>query len=125
MSPVDVAPEITRVLNITGTLENLGGDPELYQELFEFFMDLVPGQLDDLEEAVQSRDLAAVDLQAHAMKGGAANVGAIEVTEASRQLEMLAKGGSLEGAVEMFAAIREAFTELQAVAPGLDWTNIS
>lgn len=125
MTPVDVAPEISRVLDIAGTLNNLGGDPELYQELFEFFMDLAPGQLNELDEVVQAGDIAAVDLQAHAMKGGAANVGAVQVAETSRALEMLAKGGSLDGAAELLAAILQAFADLQAVAPSIDWSTIS
>ncbi len=125
MSPVDVAPEISRVLDIEGTLSNLGGDPELYQELFDFFLDLVPGQLDELEAAVTAGDVPGVDLQAHSMKGGAANVGAVRVAEASRELEMLAKGGSLEGASTIFARIREEFTALQQAVAGLDWSQIS
>ena len=125
MTPVDVAPEISRVLNVAGTLENLGGDPELYQELMEFFLEMAPQQLDDLEAALASGDVAAVDLQAHSMKGGASNVGAIRVAEASRELEMLAKSGSLEGADAMFARIREEFAGLQAAYPGLDWSQLA
>jgi len=124
MSPVEVAPEISRVLDLQGTLENLGGDPELYQELFEFFLDLVPAQLDDLGAAVQAGDVPAVDLQAHAMKGGAANVGAVRVAEASRALEALAKAGSLEGAEQLFDRIRAEFDDLLAVVPNLDWSTL-
>lgn len=125
MSPVDVAPEISRVLDLEGTLENLGGDPELYQELFDFFLELVPGQLDDLEAAVRAGDVPGVDLQAHAMKGGAANVGAVRMVEASRALEMLAKAGRLDGAEELFGRIRAEFDDLVAVVPGLDWTRLA
>jgi HPt (histidine-containing phosphotransfer) domain-containing protein len=125
MAPVELAPEIRRVLDVEGTLENLGGDPELYQELVEFFMEIAPQQLDDLEAAVTSGDVAAVDLQAHAMKGGAANVGAVRVSAASRELEMLAKDGSLDGAAELFAKIRGEFDALQEIVPTLDWSGIS
>ena len=125
MTPVDVAPEISRVLNVAGTLENLGGDPELYQELMEFFLEMAPQQLDDLEAALESGDVAAVDLQAHSMKGGASNVGAIRIAEASRELEMLAKSGSLEGAAALFARIGEEFAGLQAAYPALDWSQIA
>lgn len=124
MSPVEIAPEISRVLDLQGTLENLGGDPELYQELFEFFLDLVPAQLDDLGAAVQAGDIPSVDLQAHAMKGGAANVGAVRVAEASRALEVLAKAGSLDGAEQLFDRIRAEFDDLLAVVPSLDWSTL-
>ncbi|MBD3222369.1 hypothetical protein GF314_14110 [bacterium] len=124
MSPVDIAPEISRVLDIEGTLANLGGDPELLQELVDFFLEIAPQQLDDLEAAVQAGDVDAVDLQAHAMKGGAANVGAVRVAEASRELETLAKGGGLDGAADIFARIRAEFADLQRVAPQVDWASL-
>ena len=109
MAPVDVAPEISRVLDLDGTLDNLGGDPELLKELLDFFMELAPGQLDDLQAVVEAGDVAAVDLQAHSMKGGAANVGAVRVREVARELEMLAKSGSLEGAAELYRRMRAEF----------------
>ena len=124
MAPVDVAPEISRVLDLDGTLENLGGDPELLQELLEFFMELGPGQLDDLQSVVEAGDIAAVDLQAHSMKGGAANVGAVRVRDVAKELEMLAKSGSLDGAAELFAQLRSEFEDLQTVMPSVDWSAL-
>jgi len=125
MAPVDVAPEVARVLDLEGTLENLGGDPELLKELLDYFLELAPGQLDELGAAVEAGDTAAVDLQAHAMKGGAANVGAVRVSATARELEMLAKGGGLDGAAAIFARLRAEFAALQQALPGLDWTKLT
>jgi len=125
MAPVDVAPEVARVLDLEGTLENLGGDPELLKELLDYFLELAPGQLDELGAAVEAGDTAAVDLQAHAMKGGAANVGAVRVSATARELEMLAKGGGLAGAAAIFARLRAEFAALQQALPGLDWTKLT
>ena len=125
MAPVDVAPEIARVLDLGGTLENLGGDPELYQEIFDFFMEIVPQQLDDLQAVQEAGDVAAVDLQAHSMKGGAANVGAVRMTAVARELETLAKNGSLDGAADLVAQLRVEFAALQAVVPQVNWNSLS
>ena len=125
MAPVDVAPEITRVLDLVGTLENLGGDPELYQEILDFFMEMVPQQLDDLQAVQEAGDVAAVDLQAHSMKGGAANVGAVRVTAVARELETLAKSGSLDGAADLVVQLRTEFAALQAVISQVDWSALS
>ena len=125
MAPVDVAPEIARVLDLGGTLENLGGDPELYQEIFDFFMEIVPQQLDDLQAVQKAGDGAAVDLQAHSMKGGAANVGAVRMTAVARELETLAKNGSLDGAADLVAQLRVEFAALQAVVPQVNWNSLS
>ncbi len=125
ITPGDSAPEIARVLDLNGTMENLGGDPELYREILDFFMEMVPQQLDDLEQVQVAGDVAAVDMQAHAMKGGAANVGAVAITAAARELELLAKNGSLEGAADLVAKLRADFEELQAAYTQLDWNILS
>jgi HPt (histidine-containing phosphotransfer) domain-containing protein len=125
MSSVDIAAEIARVLDLNATLDNLGGDPELLKEILDYFLEMAPQQLDDLQAAVAAQDVAAVDLQAHSMKGGAANVGALRLSAAARELEMLAKAGTLEGAGELFAAMREEFAALQQAVPRIDWNALA
>jgi HPt (histidine-containing phosphotransfer) domain-containing protein len=125
MSPVDIAPEIARVLDVKATLENLGGDPELLREILDYFLEMAPQQLDDLQAAVTARDVAAVDLQAHSMKGGSANVGAVQLSATARELEMLAKAGSLEGSEQLVAAMREELQALQQAVAQVDWTTLA
>jgi HPt (histidine-containing phosphotransfer) domain-containing protein len=74
---------------------------------------------------VTAAETPAVDLQAHAMKGGAANVGAIRVAEVARELELLAKSGSLTGAEDLVAHLRREIEALEAVAPMIDWASLA
>ncbi len=105
------------VLDIERTLVNLGGDEDLLRELLQYFADLAPGQLRDLSAAVAAGDVAAVDLQAHGLKGAAANVGAVALAAAARALEMLATAGGLAGADALLAGIDERLDEaLGAIA---------
>ena len=113
------------MLDLDTTLENLGGDPELLQEILDYFMEMAPQQLDDLESVLAAGDVDAVDLQAHSMKGGAANVGAVRLSAAARELEMLAKAGGLEGGQEVFARMREEFAALQQAVPRIDWSALA
>jgi HPt (histidine-containing phosphotransfer) domain-containing protein len=124
MSTLDLSPEIARVLDLERTLENLGGDQELLREIMDFFVELVPQQIEDLAAAVQAGEVATVGLQAHGMKGGAGNVGAVRVAATARELEMLAKDGNLAGAAELVQQLREDFRELHEVLPRLDWANL-
>jgi HPt (histidine-containing phosphotransfer) domain-containing protein len=124
MSTLDLSPEITRVLDLPRTLEKMGGDPELLREIMDFFVELVPQQIEDLAAAVQAGDVATVGLQAHGMKGGAGNVGAVRVAATARQLEMLAKEGTLTGAAELVQQLREDFREMTEVLPRLDWSRL-
>lgn len=124
MSMLDLSPEITRVLDLEHTLENLGGDHELLREIMDFFVELMPQQIEDLAAAVLAGDVATVGLQAHGMKGGAGNVGAIRVAATARELEMLAKGGSLAGAPELVQRLRADFRDVHQVLPRLDWSKL-
>ncbi len=124
MSMLDLSPEITRVLDLERTLENLGGDHELLREIMDFFVELIPQQIEDLAAAVLAGDVTTVGLQAHGMKGGAGNVGAVRVAATARELEMLAKEGSLEGASELVQRLRDEFRDLHEILPRLDWSQL-
>lgn len=124
MTRQPVLPDTASVLAIKETLENLGGDPLLLQELLDFFLEFMPTQLDDLASAVAARDPAGVDLQAHSMKGSAANVGAVQLAALARELEVRAKSGNLAGVEDLVVALRQAFTDLRSVAQRIDWTEL-
>jgi HPt (histidine-containing phosphotransfer) domain-containing protein len=124
MAPVDVRPEIARVLSLAETLANLGDDPELLRELLDFFVEVAPQQLDDLEAVIAAGDVAATEMLAHGMKGGAANVGAVRMAATARELELLTKDGSLEGAEALMTDLRAEFAALAAVLPGVDWQRL-
>lgn len=124
MAPLETASETVSVLAIEATLANLGGDPELLRELLDFFVEIVPTQLDELQAVVAAGDVPAVDLQAHSMKGGAANVGALKMAALAKDLEHLAKSGSLTGAEDLVAGLRREFAALLAVLPSIDWQSL-
>jgi two-component system, sensor histidine kinase and response regulator len=86
---------------ITRRLDELRGDktePEraLVNRLVASFLALVPGYLTSLGNAVTAADAAAVEEQAHSLKGAAANIGALGVAETCQRLEDLGHTGSLE-----------------------------
>lgn len=124
MAAQQVRQEINAVLALDETLDNLGGDPGLLRELLEYFLEVMPAQLDDLQSSVAAGDLADVDLQAHSIKGGAANVGAVRVAALARDLEQRAKSGTLDGAGELVDAIRQAFCDVQGAVPCIDWSAL-
>ncbi len=117
-------PGIADCLDLAGTLANLGGDPDLLKELLDFFLEIAPQQLDELDAAIAAGDVAGAGLQAHSMKGGAANVGAVRMAAIARELEMMAKGGALGGATALAESLRAAFADLQACVPRVDWASL-
>jgi signal transduction histidine kinase/HPt (histidine-containing phosphotransfer) domain-containing protein/ActR/RegA family two-component response regulator len=83
----------------------MGGDRAIAKIIVTGFMELLPGQLLTLENALSVGDIETIDREAHSMKGGAANVCAQPLMSVARSLEMLAKSGTLEGAGMLFESL--------------------
>ena len=97
--------------------EMLGMEPEdaeeMLPELVELFLDDSAEQLAQIGTAVSSSDLDLLRGAAHKMKGGAASVAAIPLSEACGKLEKLAIEGSLDGAAGYLDEARAEFDRLQ------------
>lgn len=74
-------------------LQNLDGDEELLTELIALFQDEAPKRLAAVQEAQRQGDLAALREAAHALKGMAAQIGALRLKEQAAALEQAAKEG--------------------------------
>jgi HPt (histidine-containing phosphotransfer) domain-containing protein len=75
--------------------------------LLRSFPARAPGLLDDLVAAVGAGDAAAAAERAHALKGAAANVGAVTVAGLCAGVEHRARAGSLDGVRADIQQIRE------------------
>jgi HPt (histidine-containing phosphotransfer) domain-containing protein len=92
-------------------LREIGGD-EFVVDLVDTFRAEAPGLVDSLS----SSDAEEVRRAAHTLKSNAATFGAADLASLCRELEDLAKTGSLEGAPELAGRIG---VELQAVDAAL------
>jgi 3-isopropylmalate/(R)-2-methylmalate dehydratase small subunit len=101
------------VFNREELLERLGDDEELVAEIVELFLDDAPQQIASIEAAVAAKDGEEIRNRAHALKGAAANMGAADLCEKARQMEMAAEGGRSDEAVGLLDAVRESFARLR------------
>jgi CheY-like chemotaxis protein/HPt (histidine-containing phosphotransfer) domain-containing protein len=101
-------------------------EPPLDLERLDMLRDLAPGNTSYLDraignfdatspehlaavrQAVVARDPAALLQAAHRLSGSAANLGVLEVAAAARGLEVLADGGSTDGAEELLEPLGPA-----------------
>jgi len=113
------------VMNLAEAMGNLDGDAELLQEIVTIFMQTGPAQLTSLAGAIEAGAVRDVAIQAHGMKGGASNFCARKFVASALKLEQLAKGGTLEGAAGLLAAMREAFAELEELVAVINWDDVA
>jgi HPt (histidine-containing phosphotransfer) domain-containing protein len=96
--------------------ENLGLEKEEISELFWIFMETSFLDLKRVRTGIEMEDLQKVMAGAHSIRGAAANLGLIEISEMATSIEMNAKERRLNGAKEMVETIK---TRLDEIALGL------
>jgi HPt (histidine-containing phosphotransfer) domain-containing protein len=94
----------------TALLARVGGDPQLFRDVIELFLDDCPNQLDAIREAIHDQQPDRVYRAAHKLKGSAGNFEAHEVMALLQRLEACSRDGDLATCGAVFMEI-EAETE--------------
>ena len=115
---------VNSVLDLAEAMMNMDGDAELLQEIVEIFQETAQAQLDTLQQCIEIPDPSQVAILAHAMKGGSSNFCARKFMASALKLELLAKGGALEGAEEMLAQMRIDNDEISEIVSVINWEEI-
>ena len=100
--PVPVQKEAPLVFNRSELLERLGGREEMLGRFVDMFSKNVTGYMELLRSAIESGNCEQIRIQAHTIKGAAANIAAGQLSETASAMEVSAREGSLSGATELF-----------------------
>jgi CheY-like chemotaxis protein/anti-sigma regulatory factor (Ser/Thr protein kinase) len=84
------------------------GRDDLLREVIGLFLEETPPRLDTLAAAVGAGDTESLWRAAHALRSGAANLGATRVVRLCDMVEKRGRAGLLEGVVELAAELRQA-----------------
>jgi CheY-like chemotaxis protein/HPt (histidine-containing phosphotransfer) domain-containing protein len=95
-------------------LAMLGGEFEYLVELIDSFLEDAPQLLAELEQSVESGDAAAVRRVAHSLKSNGADFGAATFSNLCKELEMIGKAGTIDGAGELTAQIVAEYGKVEA-----------
>src|SRR5580692_1906900 len=94
-------------------LSRVGGDVELLKEIAVLFLDDYPKSLDELREAVKSRDAKRVERTAHGLKGSVSNFGAGPAVDAALQLETMGRAQKLVEEQQVLHSLELALAALR------------
>ncbi len=115
-------PDVIDRATFDGLLDSLGGDVEFLVELLDTFFDDAPRQLAAMQAALATNNAEDLRRAAHSMKSNSASFGALVLSKQCKELEDLAKAGSLDIApgrvAEIEAAYETARSELETLAGG-------
>jgi HPt (histidine-containing phosphotransfer) domain-containing protein len=100
-------------------LAQLDGDCELLIQLVDLLLEDCPQRVTDLREALQARDVKALALTAHTLKGSLRILQVESATAAAQKLERLAAGGDWERITDAVASLE---AQLDVLLPAVaDW----
>jgi HPt (histidine-containing phosphotransfer) domain-containing protein len=109
-------PVNPRALNAIRNLPGPNG-AALVEKVIRAFLADAPGRVDQIGGAAQTGDSEALRKAAHAMKSSSANVGAERLSALCKELEAIGRGGSVNGAAPLAAAVE---MELARAAAALE-----
>jgi HPt (histidine-containing phosphotransfer) domain-containing protein len=89
--------------------EMAGGDHAFIAEMVDTFLADAPGMFVELGKALSGGDAATFRRVAHSLKSNSRDFGALDLSEISRQLEMMGKEGDLAGAAEKLSLAKAEY----------------
>ena len=97
-------------------IELLDGDPGLIVTLIDSFLTDCPDYMDAIREAIEDEDAAALEREAHGLKGAAGRLRAHPASEAAQALEEM---GHAENFAEAEAALETLEAEIDRLTDAL------
>ncbi len=94
-------PDESLLFNYDKAIEDFGGVKEIVDQALKIFMDDIPVVSEAIIAAVDSNDAPALKEHAHKMRGSAANLTCIPLSDIARKMEIMAESGNLENVQEV------------------------
>ncbi|MBI5032420.1 MAG: PAS domain S-box protein [Chloroflexi bacterium] len=85
------------------------GQEDFVQGMIDLYLKTSPQLLGEIQAAIANKNPSELQHAAHTLKGNSNSLGAVQVANLSKRLEMLGKSGSVDGAVELSEELQVAF----------------
>jgi len=90
-------------------------EPAFLVELIDVYLMDSPQLIEQMRIGLATGEVETVRRAAHSLKSNSASFGAMRVADVSRELEMLAKSGTLDGGTSKLAAVEAAYAQFLPV----------
>ncbi len=103
-------------MNFERAIEEFEGDKEFLMEVVDGFLKNVRAQIGTIRQAISDSNAEVVRREAHAIKGGAANLTADELSGIAFELEKIGKSGDLKEGIQVLERLEKEFERLEIYA---------
>jgi PAS domain S-box-containing protein len=116
-TPIQAAePKPGGQLDGPALLNRFAGNRKLLKSLIRTFREDCPKMMATIRKALSARDKSALADAAHALKGSVGNFGPTAAFDTAKQIEMTARGGTLDGCRELYSKLED---EIASLLPAL------
>ena len=91
------------------------GAPQLLSRLIQIYLRDAVQLIEEARQAINAGNTEALRVAAHTLKSSSANLGALRVRDACRELELQARAQQLAGAAERLALLESEFTAVRTL----------
>ncbi|MCX6673693.1 MAG: Hpt domain-containing protein [Methanothrix sp.] len=88
------------------------GDPDIIVEVGGLFIKHSPEKVNAIMQSVEDGDARGLHMAAHSLKSSSAYVGAMRLSALARELELMGRSNSLQGARELAQRLKTEFAEV-------------
>ena len=106
----------TAPMDYDRALDEFERDQVFLKEVLGGFMEVAGDQIRVMHQAISDGDAESVRKASHAIKGGAANLTAVDLSKAAHELETIGKSGDLKGSLEGLRRLEKEFHRLAVYA---------
>jgi PAS domain S-box-containing protein len=99
-------PQDLPEIDIKAGLTRVGGNKKLYRDLLIKFYNNHQTIINDIQEALNKKDLELAQRLAHTVKGVSGNIGATEIQKAAETVELMIKDGALDNIDELLQTLQ-------------------
>jgi HPt (histidine-containing phosphotransfer) domain-containing protein len=85
------------------------GDPDIVAEVGGLFIKHSPDKVNAIMQSVENGDAKGLHMAAHSLKSSSAYVGAMRLSALAKELELMGRSNSLEGAKELAQRLKTEF----------------
>jgi HPt (histidine-containing phosphotransfer) domain-containing protein len=102
------------------------GDPDIVAEVGGLFVKHSPEKIDAIMQSVEKDDAKGLQLAAHSLKSSSAYIGAMRLSTLAKEMEMMGRTNSLNGAKEKAKMLKEEFSlVMEAILAEIQMTDQS
>ncbi len=113
-SDVTAVDDGIKIFDSEELLKRLGGNVAMLPRFTAMFEKNCSGYLEALRQAIKSGNDEQVRIQAHSIKGAAANIAAHKMKESASALEEMARDGGRDGGGELLIQLESDFRDFIA-----------